>query len=204
MAVQTLGRRHDLPEDARDALAMIRRNIKIESHLIDDLLDLTRIARGHLEIVTEPMNVHAAVMGAVEICESDIRGKNQTLNVDLDAHEHQIHGDYNRLQQAVWNLLKNASKFTRRGGDIRVTSRNDAGRIIIAVSDNGIGIEPDSLSSIFDAFSQGGEWVAREFGGLGLGLAISKATVEAHGGTITAESAGKGQGATFSVELPLA
>ena len=204
MAVQTLGRRHDLPEDARDALAMIRRNIKIESHLIDDLLDLTRIARGHLEIVAEPMNVHAAVMGAVEICESDIRGKNQTLKVDLDAPEHQIHGDFNRLQQVVWNLLKNASKFTRRGGDIRVTSRNDADRIIVAVSDNGVGIEPDSLSSIFDAFSQGGEWVAREFGGLGLGLAISKATVEAHGGTITAESGGRGQGATFSIDLPLA
>ena len=131
MAVQTLGRRHDLPEDARDALAMIRRNIKIESHLIDDLLDLTRIARGHLEIVAEPMNVHAAVMGAVEICESDIRAKNQTLKVDLDASEHQIHGDFNRLQQVVWNLLKNASKFTRRGGDIRVNSRNDADRIIV-------------------------------------------------------------------------
>jgi len=202
MAVQTLGRRHDLPADVFDALGMIRRNIKIESHLIDDLLDLTRISRGHLEIVAEPMDLHAAIIGAVEICESDIRAKNQTLTVNLDASQHKIQGDFNRLQQVAWNLLKNASKFTRRGGEIRVSSRNDQDRVMFTISDNGIGIDHDMLLSIFDAFSQGGEWVSREFGGLGLGLAIAKATVEGHGGVITAESGGRGHGATFTVELP--
>ena len=204
MAVQTLARRHDLPEPARDALEMIRRNVKIESHLIDDLLDLTRISRGRLEIRSEPMDVHAAVRAAAEICKSDIRAKNQKLTLALKATQHQTQGDVNRLQQVVWNLLKNASKFTRPGW--RNSRHNPAarsGRIFIAVSDTGIGIERDVLPSIFDAFTQGGEWISREFGGLGLGLAISKATVEAHGGAIRAESGGRGQGATFTVELPV-
>ncbi|MBC8119394.1 MAG: PAS domain-containing sensor histidine kinase, partial [Burkholderiaceae bacterium] len=203
MAVQMLSRRSDMPEPARDALEMIRRNVKIESHLIDDLLDLTRVSRGQFEIAPEPMDLHAAIMGAVEICESDIRGKNQTLEVSLDAVQHRTDGDFTRVQQVVWNLLKNASKFTRRGGEIRLSTWSQGARFFVAVADNGIGIEPPLLPTIFDAFTQGGEWVAREYGGLGLGLAISKATVEAHGGAIRAESGGRGQGATFTVELPL-
>ncbi|HKO68137.1 MAG TPA: HAMP domain-containing sensor histidine kinase, partial [Burkholderiaceae bacterium] len=203
MAVQTLSRRPDLPGAAHDALEMIRRNIKIESHLIDDLLDLTRISRGHLEITAEPMDVHAAIQGAIEICESDLRSRNQTLTVNLAAAEHKTHADFNRIQQVVWNLLKNASKFTRRAGEISISTHSDIERITIVVADNGVGIEHDVLPTVFDAFSQGGEWVTREYGGLGLGLAISKATVEAHGGTITAESGGRGQGSTFTVELPL-
>ncbi len=141
--------------------------------------------------------------GAIEICESDIRGKNQTLTVALDAVAHEMEGDFTRLQQVVWNLLKNASKFTRRGGEIRLSSRSEGKKFLLTVSDNGVGIDPTVLPTVFDAFSQGGEWVAREYGGLGLGLAISKATVEAHGGTIKAESSGVGQGSTFTVELPL-
>ncbi|MEP6607729.1 MAG: PAS domain S-box protein [Burkholderiaceae bacterium] len=203
MAVQTLMRRADLPAPERDALEMIRRNIKIESHLIDDLLDLTRITRGRLEVVTEPMDLHAAVSGAVEVCASDIHGKIQTLQVSLEATRHQTEGEPNRLQQVVWNLLKNASKFTRRGGEIRLSTRNEENRFVLTVSDSGIGIHPNALPTIFDAFSQGGEWVAREYGGLGLGLAIAKATVEAHGGTIKAASGGPNQGSTFTVELPL-
>ena len=203
MAVQTLVRRPDIPEPAREALEMIRRNVKIESHLIDDLLDLTRVSRGQFEVVAEPMDMHAAIAGAIEICESEIRGKNQTLTAALDAVAHDMEGDFTRLQQVVWNLLKNASKFTRRGGEIRLSSRSEGKKFLLTVSDNGVGIDPSVLPTIFDAFSQGGEWVAREYGGLGLGLAISKATVEAHGGTIKAESSGVGQGSTFTVELPL-
>lgn len=202
MAVQTLIRRPDIPEPAREALEMIRRNVKIESHLIDDLLDLTRVSRGQFEVVAEPMDMHAAIAGAIEICESDIRGKNQRLLVALDAVLHDMEGDFTRLQQVVWNLLKNASKFTRRGGEIRLSSRSEGKKFFFSVSDNGIGIDPAILPTVFDAFSQGGEWVAREYGGLGLGLAISKATIEAHGGTIKAESSGVGQGSTFTVELP--
>ena len=114
-----------------------------------------------------------------------------------------MEGDFTRLQQVVWNLLKNASKFTRRGGEIRLSSRSEGKKFLLTVSDNGVGIDPTVLPTVFDAFSQGGEWVAREYGGLGLGLAISKATIEAHGGTIKAESGGVGQGSTFTVELPL-
>ncbi len=104
---------------------MIRRNVKIESHLIDDLLDLTRVSRGQFEVVAEPMDMHAAIAGAIEICESDIRGKNQRLTVELDAVAHEMEGDFTRLQQVVWNLLKNASKFTRRGGEVRLSSRSE-------------------------------------------------------------------------------
>lgn len=203
MAVHMLAKRADMPEAAREALEMIRRNVKIESHLIDDLLDLTRVSRGQFEIVTEPTDLHAAITGAVEICESDIRSKSQTLTIALDASQYTTEADFTRLQQVVWNLLKNASKFTRKGGEIQLTTRNEGTSFFISVSDNGIGIDAEALPTIFDAFTQGGEWVAREYGGLGLGLAISKATVEAHGGTIKAESGGRGRGATFTVELPL-
>ncbi len=203
MAVHTLARRADIPDGARDALEMIRRNVKIESHLIDDLLDLTRVSRGKFEVIPEPMDLHSAIKGAVEICESDIRGKRQTLEISLDAVQHDTLGDYTRLQQVVWNLLKNASKFTRQGGLIRLSTRSSNDRFFVSVSDNGIGIDHSTLLTVFEAFTQGGEWVAREFGGLGLGLAISKATVDAHGGAIAAESAGRGKGATFIVELPL-
>jgi two-component system CheB/CheR fusion protein len=154
-------------------------------------------------VVVEPMDIHAAIQGAVEICESDIRGKDQTLTVTLDAEAHVINGDFTRLQQVVWNLLKNASKFTRRGGAIRVSTSSGDTKCCITVADNGIGIDPTVLPTIFEAFTQGGEWVSREYGGLGLGLAISKATIEAHGGSIKVESKGSGSGSTFTVELPL-
>jgi two-component system CheB/CheR fusion protein len=203
IAVQALARSQDLPEPARDALEMIRRSVKIEANLIDDLLDITRISHGRLEIDSEPMDLHAAIISAVEISEVDIRGKNQLLTVALEAPRYRTQGDFARLQSVVWSLLKNASKFTRERGEISVRSRIENGRFVVAVKDSGIGIERADLPTIFDAFGQGDEWITREFGGLGLGLALSKATVEAHGGTIRAHSAGRGSGATFTVELPL-
>ena len=123
--------------------------------------------------------------------------------MSLDAAEHVVEGDFTRIQQAVWNLLKNASKFTPGGGRIALASRNCGDRIEITVADSGMGIEPAVLPTIFNVFTQGGESVTREFGGLGLGLAITKATIEAHGGTVRADSAGSGKGATFTIELPL-
>lgn len=203
MAVQLLTRRQDLPEPARDALEMVRRNVKIESNLIDNLLDLTCITHGKIEINSEPMDLHAAITAAVQTCESDIRGKAQQLTVELNASRYRTDGDFTRLQQVVFNLLQNASKFTREGGEISVRSRSEEGRFVVAVADNGIGMERAALPTIFDAFRQRDEWITREFGGLGLGLAISKATVEAHGGTIKAHSGGRGQGAIFTVELPM-
>ncbi len=203
MALKTISRRADVSDPVREALAMIRRNIRIESHLIDDLLDITRISRGKLEVVREPLDLHEAIRGALEISQSDIAGRNQDLQVALEATDHRLVGDGMRLQQVAWNLLKNASKFTPDGGKIRIATRNESGKVLIVVSDTGIGMEAPAMPTIFDAFAQGGESVTRKFGGLGLGLAISKATVDAHGGVIRANSKGPGRGSEFEVELPL-
>lgn len=204
MAVQLLLRRADLPAGAREALDMILRNVRIESRLIDDLLDLTRISRGTLEIVREAVDVHQVIQSAVEICAPDFEARQQRLTLALDAPHVRIEGDARRLQQVVWNLLKNASKFTQSAGEIELATAEAEGRLRVTVSDSGMGIDPQALPHIFEAFVQGGTWVAREFGGLGLGLAISQATIEAHGGSLQAHSAGRGKGATFTIELPLA
>jgi two-component system CheB/CheR fusion protein len=201
--IQLLSRRDDLPSGVPELLAMMHRNIRIESHLIDDLLDLTHISRGTVEVLREPMDLHEAVQGAIEICRADITHRQQALSVALDATEHRLLGDSNRLQQAVWNLLKNASKFTPKQGRIALRTWSEAGRITLEVSDNGAGIDASAMPRIFDAFAQGGAWVTREFGGLGLGLAITRATVQAHGGLLRAYSDGRGQGARFQIELPL-
>ena len=204
IAVQALAKNQDLPPSARDALEMIRRSVKIEANLINDLLDLTRASRGQLEIDSAPMDLHAAIMGAVEISEGEMRAKNQRLTVALDAPRYRTQGDFARVQSVVANLLKNASRFTHEGGEISVRSRIKGDRFVVVVTDNGIGIEHAALPAIFQALGQIDEGIVREFGGLGLGLALSKATVEAHGGTITAESVGRDHGSIFTVELPLA
>ena len=193
----------DLDPKVRSMHELIRRNVRIEAHLIDDLLDLTRVSRGTFDVLSEPMDVHEAIRGAIEISEPDIRSKNQTLSVALEAAEHRLKGDFNRLQQAVWNLLKNAAKFTPVRGEISLATRNERGRLLIIISDNGFGIDAAVLPVIFDAFRQGSEWMASKFGGLGLGLAIAKATVEKHGGVIRAESPGPDLGAVFTIDLPL-
>ena len=204
IAVQALAKNQDLPQPARDALEMIRRSVKIEANLINDLLDLTRVSRGQLEIDSQPMDLHAAIRGAVEISEGEIRAKNQRLTVALEAPRYRTQGDFARVQSVVASLLKNASRFTHEGGEISVRSDIEHGRFVVAVTDNGIGIEHTALPAIFQALGQIDEGTVREFGGLGLGLALSKATVEAHGGTITAKSVGRDHGSTFTVELPLA
>lgn len=204
MALQLLSRRKDMPEEAQEALRLIHRNIRVESRLIDDLLDLTRISRGTLKLDHEPVDLHQIIGSACEICEPDLREKVQELTLALDAPLYRIMGDGHRLQQVVWNLLKNAAKFTPAQGHIQIITAVEDGRFSMAITDDGVGIDADTLPKIFDAFVQGGAWVAREYGGLGLGLAISRATIEAHGGRIRASSPGRGQGATFTLELPLA
>jgi two-component system CheB/CheR fusion protein len=171
--------------------------------LIDDLLDVTRISSGKLEMSRDQTDMHEVVHAAAEVCAGDFKAKRQRLGLSLDAKRHVVPGDAARLQQVVWNLLKNASKFTPQDGEVRVASSNVGDRLVIVVADSGIGIAQDALPTIFDAFAQEGPWVTSEFGGLGLGLAIAKATVEAHQGTLTAASRGRNQGATFTIELPL-
>lgn len=203
MAVHTLARRADLPPEVREAMEMIQRNVEVEANFVDDLLDITRIARGKIEVVRETMDLHAAVARAVEITASDFEEKKQRLRVALEARAHLLSGDDLRLQQVFWNLLKNASKFTPEGGEISLRSRNEAGGIVVEVSDRGMGINPAALTKIFNPFEQADESVARRFGGLGLGLAIAHAIIEAHGGALRASSLGPGLGATFALTLPL-
>ncbi len=202
MALASLGRRQDLPEVVSKAHAMIRRNVELETRFIDDMLDVTRIAQGKMEIVRRPMDLHESIERAVEVSSPDIEAKGQQLTVSLEAAEHTVSGDFARLQQVFWNLLKNASKFTPRGGAIHLRSRREGTDQVVEVTDTGIGMDSESLGRVFRPFEQANANITREFGGLGLGLAIAKGTVEAHGGTLRASSPGPGQGATFTVTLP--
>ncbi len=204
LTITMLQRRGGLPEDVVEDLQLIQRNIELEARLIDDLLDLTRVARGKLQLNNEVLDIHGPLGRAVEISR---RRNGVSLQFDLEAAIHPgepfVVGDPARLQQVFWNLLSNAQKFTPPGGSIRIRSLNPRpGVVRVEVSDSGIGIEPEVLPRLFNAFDQGDVAAAKKAGGLGLGLAITKALVSAHGGELTASSAGKGQGATFAVELP--
>jgi len=194
-----------LPGDVREQLTMMQRNIELEARLIDDLLDLTRISRGKLEMVVRSVDVHSLIAHTYQIVRSDALGKEMAIQFVLEASEHSVNGDSARLHQVFWNVLKNAIKFTPAGGRIVVTTTNPApGRFSLSISDTGIGIDLETLPSIFHAFEKSASGAATRSRGLGLGLAISKAIVEMHGGTIRAESAGPNQGATFTVELSAA
>ncbi|PYJ51487.1 MAG: hybrid sensor histidine kinase/response regulator, partial [Verrucomicrobia bacterium] len=189
-----------LPENIQESTQIIRRNVELEARLIDDLLDLTRISRGKVQLNFEVVDAHTLLQNALEICQADIDRKHLALRLDFAAHKVHLQADPARLQQIFWNLIKNAVKFTPEGGQICVSTSNDAGdQLHVKVVDTGFGIEPESLPKIFDAFEQAG-WT--QFGGLGLGLAISKTLVDAHKGTITAESAGRNKGATFTLIFP--
>jgi signal transduction histidine kinase/CheY-like chemotaxis protein len=192
-----------LPADVRDDIEMIRRNIELEVRLIDDLLDLTRISKGKIEFRFEAEDVESLLDGAIDICRDEVVEKGLTLRTDFRAQRHHVSGDGARLRQVFWNLLKNAVKFTPSGGEISVRTVDGAdGRLVVEVADSGVGMEPSVIPHVFDAFEQGSVAVTRSFGGLGLGLAISKALVEAHHGKIEAHSEGRGSGATFRIELP--
>jgi len=148
------------------------------------------------------VDAHSLIHHAVNICRADVEAKGLGLTLDLRARRNCVPGDAARLQQVLWNLVKNAVKFTPQGGSITVRTEDAEGdRLILRVIDTGIGISLDVLPRLFAAFEQGGRETTQQFGGLGLGLAISKALVEAHGGTLTAQSDGRDTGATFSVEL---
>jgi len=191
-----------LSPEVRDQLAMMQRNVELEARLIDDLLDLTRISRGKLSLATHAADLHQLLEHTAEIVRSDTLGKQVGVTFALEAAHHHALVDPTRIQQVFWNLIKNALKFTPTGGGIAVSTRNDAeGWLIVTVADNGIGISAEALPHIFRAFEQGDVSGLHRYGGLGLGLAISHAIVEAHGGAIRAESAGLGCGATFTVSL---
>ena len=185
------------PEDMKEGLQIIRRNVELEARLIDDLLDLTRISKGKVQLNFEVVDAHTLLRNAIEICQADIEQKHLTLRLDLLAQKVHLRADPARVQQIFWNLIKNSVKFTPQNGEISIFTTNDVdGQLCVEVSDTGVGIESEALPKIFDAFEQGGR---TKLGGLGLGLAISKTLVEAHKGTITVESGGRNQGAKFTL-----
>jgi PAS domain S-box-containing protein len=195
----------DSLEKLRSDLAIIRRNVELDARLIDDLLDLTRISRGKLELMRTSVDAHQVVAHALSICQTpESREKRLIIETDFTASHVTVFAESTRLEQIFWNLISNAIKFTPPHGTIRVATRNsDNDHLEITVSDNGAGIDPDTIPRLFSAFEQGDRNVTRRFGGLGLGLAICKALTQLHHGTITATSPGKGHGATFTVTLPL-
>jgi PAS domain S-box-containing protein len=197
------------PEAFRDVLEMIHRNVALEARLIDDLLDQTWARRGQLRREREVVDVHELIGHVVEIFREDVREARLRLDLDLAAEKHRLFADPARMQQVLWNLVKNAIKFTPPGGRVAIETRNagaspdEGGReaLVVRVRDTGEGIAPDVLPHLFDGFDRP---LAPETSGagLGLGLAISRAVAELHGGRLFAESEGKGRGATFTIEMP--
>ena len=192
-----------LREEGKALLQMAQRNVEMETRLIDDLLDITRITQGKIELDRRPVDLATILRHAVEVCHPDIDARRQHFQLEIKDSPHIVHADAGRLQQVFWNLIKNAVKFTPHDGCVSVRAYRQDGFAVVEVSDSGVGIEPEALGRIFNAFEQGERSTTRQFGGLGLGLSISKAMVDLHGGTITAHSDGKGKGATFVVTLPL-
>jgi signal transduction histidine kinase/ActR/RegA family two-component response regulator len=217
---QMLERDPELSAELHDDIVTIRRNIEVEARLIDDLLDLTRISRNKIELRFANVDVHEKLRQVARMCQEEANAKQIDVELRLQAARAIVSSDATRLQQVFWNVLKNAVKFTGNGGRILVTTSTQphaplsgevltekqptaSDDLIIEFKDNGVGIDPHRLPSVFNAFEQGGDEVTRVFGGLGLGLTISKALIDLHGGELTAHSEGKNTGATFRIRMPL-
>ncbi|HEV2851559.1 MAG TPA: ATP-binding protein [Thermoanaerobaculia bacterium] len=186
------------------ALETIDRNIRAQTQIIDDILDVSRLVRGSLTLSSQTVDLATVVHHATESLRPAAQGKEIAIHTFFESHGSEVTGDPNRLQQVAWNLLSNAVKFTPRGGSVEVRLRRQGNDVRLEVIDTGEGISPEFLPHVFERFRQADSSTQRVHGGLGLGLAIVRHLVELHGGTVTAESAGKGQGARFVVTLPAA
>jgi PAS domain S-box-containing protein len=196
---------HPDPAELHEQVRMIRRNVETQARLVDDLLDVTRIARGKIHLHFEVTDANAALRGALSMVQGDADLKSLSVTVALHARSPHVWADPGRLQQMFLNILSNAVKFTPDGGSITIRSsdtHDQNGGFRAEVSDTGVGIDADLLPKLFTAFEQGGQAVTRKFGGLGLGLSIVRSMVELHGGHVTAFSGGTGKGASFIIELP--
>jgi PAS domain S-box-containing protein len=190
------------PDELRGQVGMIRRNVEAEARLVDDLLDLTRISRGKLRLHFEVVDAHAVLRTALAAYQSEVDRKGLEVTVALRAKERHVWADAARLQQVFLNLLSNAVKFTPEGGAIAVRSSNPRDReLAFEISDTGIGLEPQFLPRMFNAFEQSEQTVTHAFGGLGLGLSIVKSILDLHHANVAAASPGRGRGATFTVEI---
>jgi len=191
-----------LHDSLRDEVEMIERSVELEAKLIDDLLDLTRIARGQVKAHFEVRDVHRLLADVVGLCREQIREKEIQVEVVTGAAEHHVWGDAARLQQIFWNILQNSVKFSPQGGRIELRTASTTGRLRVDIRDEGVGIAPEVLKRLFQAFEQGDHHRSRSFGGgLGLGLAIAKGLVDLHGGSLNVVSSGVGKGSTFTVTL---
>ncbi|MDQ2658983.1 MAG: response regulator [Verrucomicrobiota bacterium] len=196
-----------LPPQIREDINVIAKGIALQAQLVDDLLDITRITGGKLRLDLRPIDAHAALRLTHDILRADIAEREITVTLDFAATDFSINADAVRLQQIYWNILKNAVKFTPCGGLVTIRTYNPPERANVfgaEITDTGIGIEPHMIGRIFDAFIQEEHGHAHRFGGIGLGLAITQRLVEVQHGSIQVESAGRGRGSLFRVELPLA
>jgi CheY-like chemotaxis protein/two-component sensor histidine kinase len=201
--IEPLEKQNDQATVAR-GLDIVARNTRLQTQLISDLLDISRIVSGKLRLDLQGVDLASVIDAAVETVQHVADQKGVVMDRQLDTSIGPMAGDPARLQQIVWNLLSNALKFTPKGGRVRVVLRRTGSQAEIIVEDNGAGIRPDFLPYVFDRFQQADASRTRRFGGLGLGLSIVRSLVEFHGGTVKAASAGEGNGATFTIVLPMA
>jgi len=195
---------HDLPDDVKkQAVETIERSTQTQARLISDILEVSRIINGKLVIESAPVELSPILQSALASMQPAATAKDIKLNIDIKNNDLTVLGDSTRLQQVFWNLLSNAVKFTPTGGNISISLWRENNQAKIEVSDNGKGISSDLLPYVFDRFRQGDSSMTREYGGLGLGLAIVRHMMELHGGSVTAASAGENQGAQFVITLPL-
>lgn len=190
-------------DDYKRGVETIERNARLQSQLIADLLDMSAIVSGKARLDVQPLDLQEVVTAAIDSVRPSVDAKALRLRVTLDPRAGRMRGDPARLQQVFWNLLTNAVKFTPSGGRIDVVMERVNSHVEVSVEDSGMGIEPEFLPFVFDRFSQADSSATRRFGGLGLGLSITKHLVELHGGSVRVKSPGEGQGATFSVALPI-
>lgn len=203
-AVHVLEKAARIDDRHRDLLPMIRRNVALEARLIDDLLDLTAISSGKVSLQCERVDMHQLARAVLAMVAEQVQDKQIRLELALDATHAHVHADQARMQQVLWNIIRNAIKFTPHGGRLAIRTASGDGQFVLDCTDSGIGIARDALPRIFKPFEQADAEVSRSYGGLGLGLAIAHGLMTQHGGRIEANSAGRGCGATFTVSLPCA
>jgi signal transduction histidine kinase/ActR/RegA family two-component response regulator len=203
MMISSLQTDPRLSAEIKEDLGILRRNVELEALLIDDLLDLTRITHGKLQLNPQAIDVHTSIEHALAISAAELEQKQIRVSRDFAAQYHRASADSARLEQVFWNIIKNAVKFTPAGGELRISTVNleNDSDLVIDFTDSGIGVAPELVPHIFDAFQQGGHGVTSRFGGLGLGLAICKRVIELHGGEISVHSEGLNRGATFRIVL---
>ncbi|HEY1683281.1 MAG TPA: ATP-binding protein [Tepidisphaeraceae bacterium] len=200
---QVLRARTPSAEELAEGLAVIERSTRVQTQLIEDLLDMSRIASGKIRLDVQQVDLQDIIKTALASIRHGAEAKEIRLQAVLDPLAGPVMGDPSRLQQCFWNLLSNAIKFTQKGGRVQITLSRINSHVEVCVIDNGQGIKPDFLPHVFERFRQADSSTTRRHGGLGLGLSIVKNLVELHGGIVRAKSAGEGQGATFCIELPL-